>query len=450
LSKRLVPAIILVAIGASLLIAYGVLWRGITRNRELQADYAAQRDLLGTAAAGLQSNTDILATRQAQLDSLETQLGAAEIVVPSEIDSTEVLAELVTTARVYDVSLRRIEARQPTTATVAGNDYRVLQYDTTATGALPAVTAYLAALEAGPISTLGLISAQLQLRPTPTPEPGTAITTTIDAPGIYDASLSVRIYTRLVPVDPAVPGTPLPPEVRVEQMLELLSFACETEDWERAISLLLVLQQLQPDDTTLDARLVDANVKAGQQRLAAGQFALAGSNYRAALVLDPDNAAAQAGLIQLAGLTPTPLPTSTATATPTPTASPTLTPTITQAPTITPTPDPFYVLTLRLSENTRYPDLGCSWFGFAGRITNASGYPIAGITIRIWTDNFTGLLTVSSASGEWEQFVNDHPHSDSWYVQLYEDGQPVSQAVTVQTRADCGSALVTVDWRRGY
>ena len=232
--------------------------------------------------------------------------------------------------------------------------------------------------------------------------------------------------------------------------MELLSYARETGDWERAISLLLVLRQLQPDDTTLNGQLANANVKAGQQRLAAGQFALAGANYRAALVLDTDHAAAQAGLIQLAGLTPTPLPTSTATATPTPTAPPTLTPTVTPVPTITPTPDPFYALTLRLSENTRYPDLGCSWFGFAGRITDAGGRPIAGITVRIWTDNFTGLMTASSATGEWEQFVNDHPHSNLWYVQLLKDGQPVSQPITVQTRADCGSALVTVDWRRGY
>jgi hypothetical protein len=445
-SKRLVPAVILAAGCVSLLTAYGVLWRGIARNGELEADYAAQRDLLGTVASDQQSDSDVLATRQAQLDSLVGQLGAAEIVVPSAIDSTEVLAEFVTTARAYDVSLRRIEAHQPTTATIAGIDYRVLQYDTTATGVLPAVTAYLAALEAGPISTLGLISAQLQLCPTPIPESTPAITTTlgIDEPAIYDADLSIRIYARLAPTTPAMPGTPIPLKIRAEQTLELLSAAYETEDWERAISLLLVVQQLQPDDTTLDAQLADVYAKAGQQRLAAGQLAPAGSHFRAALGIDPDHTTAQAGLTQLVGMPPTPLPTATATATPTPTALPT------QIPTVTPTPDPFYALTLRVSENTRYPGLGCSWFGFAGRVTDAANYPIEGVAIRIWTDNFTGLVTTSSTSGEWEQFVDNHPHSDSWYLQLFIDGQPVSQAITVGTRDDCGSALVTVDWRRGY
>jgi hypothetical protein len=241
-----------------------------------------------------------------------------------------------------------------------------------------------------------------------------------------------------------------------------VELAVEIDDWERAISVLLLLRQIQPSDVTLKARLVEAYVHQGQRLLAAGQYDRAGAEFYAALTLQPDNQEALAGMTRLMALTPTPTATVTGTATPTPTPTPipTLTPSVpptqrpTAAPTLTPTPTPtpmpYTAVHLSFGPNTRYPNLGCSWFGFTGRVVDAYGYPIQGITVRISGTNWEGVQTSTSVSGDYEQFLNNSPRQGKWFVQLLRDGTAISDVVTVDTEANCDKAVIQVDWRRVY
>jgi tetratricopeptide (TPR) repeat protein len=243
---------------------------------------------------------------------------------------------------------------------------------------------------------------------------------------------------------PVPPHTPVSAQARISQLKPLVDQARQEGDWERAISLLLAMRQIGATDPALDDQLVEAYIKEGQRRLAAGHYGLAGANFRAALDLRPDNVEAQAGLRILQVLTPTSTPSTTPTPTSTSTGTPTLTPTITL------TPMPYYALNLNFGSNTRYPSLGCSWFGFYGRVWGANNYPLTGITVRVWADGWAGVSTITSGSGEYEQFLDNHPKQERWKVQLFENGVAASPVVQVESRADCGATQIQLDWRRGY
>jgi tetratricopeptide (TPR) repeat protein len=457
MSKRTI-GIIGAAVGVLLIIVlYGLIIRGILQERDQQAALEDQIAPLEAGLGGQQGEGSLLGARQSELATLQAKLVAAQFAFPSEIDSTEVLAHIVTTAAVHRVNLREVQSRTPSTSTVGAGTYRVFSYDVEVEGDLDAVSGFLADLEAGPIETLVLNHIHLDAQPTPTvfptlPPPLPTLTlpptpTPTEDPPVYRTSLLVEVYVRLAepgatPLPPV--GTSISPEERTRQLQELLVQAREEEDWERAISLLLVLRQMRPSEPTFERLLVDAYVRDGQRRLAAGQFDQAAADFQAALALQPNNNEAIGGMSVLQALTPTstPLPTSTPTETPTPT------PTIT--PTLTPTPLPYYVLHLSFGPNERYPSLGCDWFGFAGRITDPGGYGVAGVTVRVWAPGWPGLQQTTGVSGEWEQFLDSRPRHETWLVQLYEQGIAVSEVITVESRASCDSMLIEMDWRRGY
>ncbi len=478
MSKRI--ATILGAVAGLLIIGalYGLILRGIVQERKQQADLEMQIEPLEIAIAS-QQDSQTLPTRRAELATLQVEQAAvqselvgARLTFPSEVDSTEVLSHIVDAATIHRANLRQLQARDPITTTVDELTYRVFAYDVTAEGELEALSAFLTALESGPVSTLSLDQVRFQTLPTPTPPPPTPDATpvaTTEGPTVYQASLVVRVHVRLA--DSGTPplglaGTPVSPEERAQELETLLDQARQVEDWERAISLLLLLRQLRPDDPALEAQLIEAYVREGQRLLAAGQYDPAGADFRAALALQPDNAAALAGVMALTALTPPPPP--TATFTPTPTATPTITPTPTppptpsntplpkptSTPTVTPTPTatplPYYVLHLSFASNTRYPDLGCTWFGFAGRVTDASGYPLQGITVHISAANWAGVKTTTTVSGEYEQFLDNHPRAERWLVQLHMGDTPVSDVSAVESRADCDAMVIQMDWRRNY
>jgi hypothetical protein len=93
--------------------------------------------------------------------------------------------------------------------------------------------------------------------------------------------------------------------------------------------------------------------------------------------------------------------------------------------------------------------LGCQWFGFGGHVIDASGAPVSGVTVRIWADGWEGTSAVTTASGEYELFMNDQPLQGQWQVQLYQGETAVSEVVTVESQADCEATLIRVDWQRG-
>ena len=451
-------------------VAYGLLGRGLLLERGAQAALAEQIELVETAAARQPEATDALAARQAELAAAQAELAtvqselvSARLAFPSEVDSTEVLAHVVSTAALHRVTLRQIEAHTPTTTTVEAITYRLFEYQVAVEGDLQAVSDFLTALESGPVNTLALDQVDVRLRLTPTPGPtvtgATPTPTPTDGPPLYEVSLLLQVSVRMAqpgaaPLPPL--GTPLPPEERARQLEELLQQAYREEDWERAISLLLVLRQVRPGDPDVEAQLVEAYVHEGQRRLAAGQYAEAESNFRSALALQPGHAAALDGLAVLGLLTPTPTPTLEPTATPTPTPTPAPTkkpkpkPTQTPAPTLTPTlaPQPFYVSDLRFLANSRYPYLGCKWFGLVGKATNAQGYPLEGLTVRIWAAGWPGVAAVTDLNGGYELYLDDHPRAETWLVQLSQGDRPLSDVIEVESRADCSATLIQMDWRR--
>ncbi|MDY7079503.1 MAG: hypothetical protein SXV54_21580, partial [Chloroflexota bacterium] len=342
MSKRMIGIISAAVGGALIVILYGLILRGILNEQNQQAALEDQIAPLEMALDGEQRGTPMLPARQYELATLQAKLVAAQFAFPSEVDSTEVLAHIVATAAIHRVNLRHVQASNPFTSTVGVSTYRIFAYDVDVEGDLNAVSAFLTDLEIGPISTLLLEHIRLEAQPMPTllptlPPPLPTLTlvptaTPTEDPPVYRTSLVVQVYVRL-----AEPGaTPLPPvgtaissEERASQLQELLGQARQEEDWERAISLLLVLRQLRPADPTLEMQLVEAYVYDGQRRLAAGQYDQAGEDFRAALALQPDNNEAVGGLSVLEALTPTPSPSPTSTPTETPTPTPTITPTIT-------------------------------------------------------------------------------------------------------------------------
>lgn len=451
MNKRTIR-IIGVAVGMVLIaLLYGLILRGILHEREQQTLLEEQIGPLEAALADQEEGEQVLPTRQAELATLQAELVAAQFAFPSEVDSTEVLAHVVAAASTHRVNLRQVQARDPLTVTLGTGTYRIFPYDVEVEGGLEAISAFLTALESGPIGTLMLDQVHVQALPTPTalltPPGSPPIATPTEDALVYRASLLVQVYVRLAgPATTPLPpvGTSVSPEERARQLEALLEQAYQQEDWERVISLLLVLRQIRPTDSTLEPRLVEAYVRDGQRRLAAGQYDLAGADFQAALALQPDNSEALAGLAVLEGLTPTSTPSPTSTPTETPTPTPTITPTI------TPTPMPYYVLHLTFGPNTRYPDLGCEWFGFVGRVTDASGYPIGGVRVHVWSPGWVGVWTTTLPSGEYEQYLDNHPRQERWLVQLHEGDVPVSAIITVDSRADCNATVIQMDWQRGY
>ena len=426
---------------AVLVAAYGVVGFAVRAERQRQADLEQQIVPILTAVAAQREGAAVLPTRQAELATLQAQRDEYQFVIPSEVDSTEVLAHIVATAAAQGVNLRQVEARDPVTVTVGANTYWVLEYDVQVEGDLAAVSAFLTALESGPIGTLVLDQVQVEARPTPTATPSSVSPsgTPVPAPPPYRATLRVQVYTRSAgPEGSSVLPPTLSPQERTRQLERMVDEARGQGDWSRVISLLLVLRSYHPEDPDLEAQLVEAYVRDGQRRLLAGQFELAEAAFQAALEIDPENEDALAGLAQVELLRPTPTPTpmrASAAATPTSAATPGY---------------PYYVLRLSFGPNDRYPDLGCKWFGFVGQVTDADGHPVSGITVRIWAPDWAGVQTTTGPGGEYEQFLDDHPKAERWLVQLYEGGTPASPAVAVDSRATCDAAMIRMDWRRGY
>ena len=450
MSRKTLTLILIGVVVVLAVIGYVLIARSITSQRDAQTGLDQQIEVAQAGVTARKQGALVVETRQAELSTAQASLGQTQFTFPSEVDSTEVLAHIIATGALNRVNLREIRARAPISTTLNSSVYLIYTYDVRAEGTLADVSTFLDKVESGPVGTLLLDQIKLQVLPTvatATPLPTVNLaplpTPTTDPP-IYSTSLTVIVYVRQASANttPAPPRTPISSQARIDQLKPAVEQARQQGDWDRVISLLLAWRQIGPTDPALDSQLVEAYLKEGQRRLTAGQYDLAGANFRAVLDLQPDNAEAQAGLRILQVLTPTPTPS----ATPTPTSTSTGTPTIT--PTITMTPMPYYVLALNFSPTTRYPSQGCNWFGFFGRVSDARNYPIAGLTVRIWADNWPGVSTTTGGSGEYERFLDSRPRQERWIVQLLENGAPVSPAIQVESREDCNSTQIQMDWRR--
>ena len=182
MNKRTILTIGLAVGLALILLAYGLILRGILLERQQQADLEMQLEPLEALLDGQGEGGQALATRQAELAALQAKLASAELAFPSQVDSTAVVDYIVTAADNNGVSLRRIEARDPLTGTIGGSEYTAFVYEVEVEGGLETIPNFLAALESGAISTLSIDQIHLEAQPPPAPE--------------YRATLTVQVYVR--------------------------------------------------------------------------------------------------------------------------------------------------------------------------------------------------------------------------------------------------------------
>ena len=150
--------------------------------------------------------------------------------------------------------------------------------------------------------------------------------------------------------------------------------------------------------------------------------------------------------------TPAPTRTPTETRTPTPTYTPTSTPTPipTHTPTVTPTPEPTKTFTPAPSPTplpytaTFKNHQDCYNVGMTVQVSDASGLPKEGITIQYGEVNVSGsnFTTTTDVDGQANIFLTDGDNahkSHVWFVQLFENGKPVSEILKWQsdTTKDC-------------
>ena len=95
----------------------------------------------------------------------------------------------------------------------------------------------------------------------------------------------------------------------------------------------------------------------------------------------------------------------------------------------------------------RYPfSSQCDWLGIAGEVLDQESEPITGIAVVL---NGGGLQNVVTQSGQapdyapsgWEHFLDSKVKEGDFTIQLWHQGQPVSEVVNVRTRRDCRANL---------
>jgi len=149
------------------------------------------------------------------------------------------------------------------------------------------------------------------------------------------------------------------------------------------------------------------------------------------------------------------IPTSTGTPTPTPTITPTPTATETGTPTNTPTPSRYpYTVQRGYPIYSAYPG-GCNWMGFAGEVFDLEGKPVIDLIVHIGGADH---LVLSGSSQEfgikgWVDKVADRPASSGGFysVQLQDAvGNPLSDAISLETFNDCKRNLVTLNFVQNH
>jgi tetratricopeptide (TPR) repeat protein len=199
--------------------------------------------------------------------------------------------------------------------------------------------------------------------------------------------------------------------------------------------------------------LYQANVRCGDERMAAGDFQAARSCYEAAMEMPVDDlseaSANYAALVPMLTPTATPRP-----PTPTPTRRP-ATPTP-KAPTPTATPSYRYSLAYR----QYFPN--CGYTFLEGTVWSAGGAPTGGVHVKVWTEGWevTRVTPTDPAKSDGYYdviFSVQGPRAGNWFVAVVDaNGNPLSEAVPFDTNTvDCkpngtGHQWVIIDFKANY
>lgn len=487
MNKQTLTGILIALVVILSLVLYALLGRSLLGQRALQANLDEQIAIARAALEKDAQGAQVMETRRAELATAQAELALVQFSFPTEVDSTAVLAHIYETAVRHRVNWRSVQARPPATTTPSPDVYVIYAYDAIVEGPLENIVAFLTDLESSSIRTLTLDQIKLQalptlaatLTPTPrsptptatatppppqrstrTPFPTVVITPTTPAPmptdpPLYSVSVAVVVYIRPA-ISTLTPSGALADssQPRPDQIRALLDQARQQGNWEYAISLLLTLRQLEPSDPSLDDMLVEAYIREGQRRLAAGQYEQAAADFRAALTLRPNASEALSGLELLDALTPTP------TLVPTLPPTPTLTPTPGPSPTPTPTRSA-YRFTATISKQVS--PYGCNWSGLAGVVYDLEGKPLVGYIIHVKGDAEIDRKILSGSSqfksipayGEssWDIPINASGLTAGvWYVRLYQPGaaQAISEEYEVRLEAMCGANFAFIRFEQNH
>ncbi|NPV06514.1 MAG: hypothetical protein HPY83_00950 [Anaerolineae bacterium] len=92
----------------------------------------------------------------------------------------------------------------------------------------------------------------------------------------------------------------------------------------------------------------------------------------------------------------------------------------------------------------------CGTTGLKGRVTDASGAPIAGARVRVWADGWAGgLSNPTDSEGRWDFVLGSGARSGVWFAAVADDaGELLSRAVALPTSDDCsnGHQWLEVEW----
>jgi hypothetical protein len=143
--------------------------------------------------------------------------------------------------------------------------------------------------------------------------------------------------------------------------------------------------------------------------------------------------------------TNTPRPT-VPTRTPRPTIALTLPPTVTSTPTATRYPYPFKLSEDGVVFQPYFFSSTCAWLGIAGEVVDQQGEPVNGISVVLNGGGFQNVVTQSGsrpdyAPSGWEHFLDGQVKEGVFTIQLWHNGQPVSESVEVRTKKDCRANL---------
>jgi hypothetical protein len=154
-----------------------------------------------------------------------------------------------------------------------------------------------------------------------------------------------------------------------------------------------------------------------------------------------------------------PLPSPTVHIASTPTEHATLTP---LPPTATLRPGPYYSIDgsiTTIPAIDKNPDVGCTWLGIGGVVTDLSGNPLTGITLRLTGSlDFTTYdqTTMSGAApqygeGGYEFYLGGSLSASqgTLFVQLLDgSGQPISDLIAITTYSDCQRNLILINFQQ--
>jgi hypothetical protein len=164
--------------------------------------------------------------------------------------------------------------------------------------------------------------------------------------------------------------------------------------------------------------------------------------------------------------TPGPTPTPSITPTPSPTRPPVATFTHTPSPTPPgPTFSPFkFTQTNEEIQFIRDPyGAQCgTWMGVSGHVLGVDGSPLPGVTVVGWggpipeqekrpfiSGSSSNINVTYNSPAAYEIYIGA-PGEFDFYIQVYENGQPVSEAIHLRTRADCRANLAVVNLQRNH